>query len=118
MTMMPYELMQQLPAGIDPEAVQGHVFVGHAPGGGFGETHLVGHADRLHVFSRRSMLGSFEELARELLMLQANADYEPAKAFIDNDAAGCVLLGGALAFFGLVGNRPMPARMQYHDVGL
>jgi len=60
MTIMPYELIQQLPHEIDPAAVVAHVYVGHAPGGGFGETHLLSHGGRLHVFGRGSMLGKFE----------------------------------------------------------
>ncbi len=62
MTMMPLELIEQLPPEIDPQAVVDHVYVGHAPGGGYGETHLVSHGGQLHVFSRASMLGKFSEL--------------------------------------------------------
>lgn len=62
MTMMPLELIEQLPPEIDPGAVVDHVYVGHAPGGGFGETHLVSHGGQLHVFGRSSMLSKFERL--------------------------------------------------------
>jgi tetratricopeptide (TPR) repeat protein len=62
MTMMPLELIEQLPSEIDPEAVVDHVYVGHAPGGGYGETHLLSHGGRLHVFGRSSMLDKLEQL--------------------------------------------------------
>lgn len=62
MTMMPLELIEQLPPEIDPAAVVDHVSVGHAPGGGYGETHLLSHGGRLLIFSRSSMLGTFEPL--------------------------------------------------------
>jgi hypothetical protein len=62
MSMMPLELIEQLPPEIDPQAVVDHVFVGHAPGGAYGETHLVSHGGQLHVFCRGSMLSKFEEL--------------------------------------------------------
>lgn len=62
MTIMPYDLVEQLPQDIDPEAVVAHMYVGHAPGGGFGETHLLSHGGRLHVFGRSSMLSKLEPL--------------------------------------------------------
>jgi len=62
MTIMPQELIEQLPRDIDPEAVVDHVYVGHAPGGGFGETHLVSHGGHLYIFGRGSMLGKLEPL--------------------------------------------------------
>ncbi len=63
MTIMPHELVEQLPPDIDPEAVVDHVAVGHAPGGGYGETHLLSHGGRLLIFARGSMLGAFEQVA-------------------------------------------------------
>ncbi len=62
MTFMPLDLVEQLPQEIAPEEVTHHVPVGHAPGGLFGETHLLAHRGRLLAFWRGSMLTPYRQI--------------------------------------------------------